>query len=560
MARFWAVFLKVLRSYGIEEKVVSLVLVIIVLIASIQGIVELFKTPGLFVGEGGMYTEGLINDKSTLINPVYVDLPGANREICSLVFSGLTKYDSKLKAFVGDLADLTVSEDKKNYRFVLKDNIYWHDGVKLTADDVYFTYHDVIQNPDFQNPILRVNFQGVEVKEIDEKTIEFVLASPNSFFITNLNVGILPKHVLENVAVVDLPYSNFNLKPVGTGPYKVDSLMEVMNDGRQRVILSASDIYYGEKPKITNVRINVYPNVDSLKKEKNTLNVISKVSKDFYDDIASTQRFSFINYTLPQYTAIFINMESPVLSKYKVRLALQKAIDKDELMKLFTNVTRLDTPLLELKQEDWIYKPNQEEAKGALFDSGYKVNKDSGDPYRKDAKENPLKLVLLARAYDAGTSLAEENKKLTDFLVNAWKIIGVEIDLQAVDVPTFDQRVQDRDYDLLITGQSLGYNMDTYSFWHSSEADGVGLNLSNYKSFAADSLIEKIRGTFDNEKKNSYSKELAKNIAEDIPAIFLYKPSYILATDGKVKGINMDNLAFASDRFAHINEWCINCQ
>jgi peptide/nickel transport system substrate-binding protein len=558
MVRFWHVFWRVIRSYSIEEKVVSIVLLVAFLVAGIQSTVELVKTPGLLFGEGGAYTEGVLSEMPVSLNPLYVDFSDANRDIAALVFSGLTKYDPDLKSFVGDMADLTVTEDKKTYRFVLKDNLYWQDGTPLTAEDVYFTYHDVIQNPDFQNPILKANFQGVEVKYIDPKTVEFVLTRPNSFFITNTNVGIVPKHLLAEIPVMDLPYDGFNLKPVGSGPYRVESPVETLNDGRQRVTLTVNDTYYGEHGKIRTIRFNIYPDAESMAREKNTLNVIGKVPRDIWDEIDMANRFIFSNFELPQYTALFFNMNSEVLKKDKVRLALQKSVDKEMLLKEMQNKTAVDTPLMELDQKEWIYKVNIEEAKGALFDSGYKM--EGEEKYRKDSKGNILKLGLLVRKYPDGTVQAKETAQLADFFKASWEQVGVQLEIMYEEAESFDARLALHDYDMVLTGQSLGYNYDTYSFWHSSQAVEGGLNLSNYRSFAADALIERIRDTFDASLKEALLKDLAREISQDMPAIFLFRPSYTFASDGKVKGMVLKNLAFVSDRFSHLERWCINCQ
>jgi len=558
MGKSSQIFWRVIRSYSIEEKVFSIILALLVVGGFVSGVTNLLKSPEIFFGESGSYSEGIVSDRSATLNPLYVDFSDAGRDVSSLIFSGLTKYDPDLKAFKGDLADLTVSEDKRTYRFVLKPNEYWHDGVPVTADDVYFTFHDIIQNPDFQNPVLKSNFEGVAVKKIDDRTVEFTLSRPNSFFITNLSVGIVPKHILGSVAAVDLPYDNFNLKPVGTGPYKVDSPMEITNDGRQRVLLSVFNSYYGDHPKVKNIRFNVYPDAASLLKEKGVLNVIAKVPVSIYDEISKTGRFSFLNYELPQYTAIFFNMDSAALKKSKVRLALQKSVDKSLLLKQLRNKTVVDTPLLELNQSDWIYKMNLDEAKGALFDSGYAMPK--GGVYRKDSKGAVMKLGLLVRQYDDGTPQAAENKTIAEFFRKTWGDIGVEIDVQYAEAGEFNDRVQQRDYDMVLTGQSLGYNYDTYSFWHSSQAGESGLNLSNLRSFAADALIEKIRDTFDGGLKTLLLQDLAKEISQEIPALFLFRPSYVFASDGKVKGISLDNMAFVSDRFAHVDRWCVNCQ
>lgn len=537
---------------------VSIVVVVVTFVVLVQSIVGLFHSPDFFLGEGG-YSEGIISERPALLNPLYVDFSEAAREISSLVFSGLVKYDPATKSFVPDLADLKISEDNMTYHFTLKDGLKWHDGEPLTADDVYFTYHDLIQNPEFKNSLLQANFEGVTVEKLDDKNINFILNRPNSFFITNLNVGIMPRHVLENVAVADLPFATFNLKPVGSGPYKVDSSMEVLTDGRQRVLLSANDSYYGTHPKIKNIRFNVYPDSASLAKEKNALNVIAKAPGEIWDELTAGNRFTFMNYELPQYTAVFFNLDSATLKKDKVRLALQKSIDKPALMKLLTNKTAVDTPLMDLNQADWMYKFNLDEAKGAFFDEGYKVVKDSGDPFRKDAKGAYLKLVMLARLWPDGTAQAEETKLITDFFKKSWEAAGVQLDVQLEDAAGFEQRLQDHDYDMVLTGQSLGYNLDIYSYWHSSQAAAGGLNLSNYRSFAVDALIQRIRENFDGGNKDKLLNDLAKEISQDIPAIFLFRPTYVYASDGKLKGVDLQNLAFPSDRFAHVDGWCINC-
>jgi peptide/nickel transport system substrate-binding protein len=520
--------------------------------------VTILKKPSLAASESS-FVEGILSERPAVINPLYADLSDANRDISSLVFSGLTKYDPQLKAFVQDVAELTIMEDKKTYRFKLKDNIFWHDGEKLTIDDVYFTYHDLIQNSDFKNPVLKANFDGVKISKVDGQTIDFTIKTPNSFFITNFNVGILPLHILKNVSLENLPYDLFNVKPVGTGPYMVNEQMEYLSDGRQRLLLTRFDKYYGSQSKIKNLKILIYPDVQSLLKEINILDLIAKVPRDIIGDVKNDSRFLLKTFNLPQYTAVFLNNGSSVLKMYKVRLALQKSLDKTKLLELLDNKAPIDSLLLELNQADWVYKVNLDEAKGALFDSGFKASKDVNDPIRKDIKGKSLTLTLLARAYDKGTGLYLENEKVMNFLVESWKNVGIDIVVKLEDEAVFRDMLTKRDYDLVLIGQSLGYNSDTYAYWHSSQANESGLNLSNYKSFAADSLIENIRNTFDYSEREALLKSLGKVLSDDIPAIFLYRPTYIFAYEKKIKGFILENFAYISDRYSNISQWCTNC-
>ncbi len=619
MQRLWKIFVRVLRSYSVEEKVISIIVFGIVVFTLAQAVVDVFKTPNVFNLEGRTFTEGMVSDRQVILNPLYVDFNEPARDISNLVFSGLSKYDPSNRAFVDDMAVLTISQDRMTYRFVLKPNVLWHDEQPVTADDVYFTFHDVIQNPAFQNPVLKLDFDGVEITKVDDMTVEFKLKNPNAFFVTNMNVGILPKHILAETPVEELPTSQFNVKPIGSGPYKVDPGIEMYEDGRERVSLKVFENYYGERPRINQIHFNIYPDFDNLYREIGTMNVLAKVPSASLPDLQKSNRFSFMNYELPQYTAVFLNVENAALKNDKVRVGLMKAIDKQELLKQFSDKIEVDTPLLDLNQQDWIYKPNLDEAKGAFYDAGYKIVKTQPQPLpvlatqqvastqqvsgtqqssvtqevlvtrqtqqqsqevvqlattqqtqqqvpqtvkpvRVDKNGKQLKFILLARAYDPGSALAEEMQKTTDFLKTRWEQLGILIDVQMVDGDTYLQRLQGRDYDMALAGQSLGYNQDTYSYWHSSQATPKGLNLSNYRSFGADQLIEKIRDTFDPAEKDKYNKQLAKVIADDVPAVFLYRPRYTLATDGRVQGITLQNLAFPSDRFSGIAQWCVVCQ
>lgn len=560
MKRWWKIFVRVLRSYSVEEKVISIIVSGIVLFVLAQTIVDVFKTPNVFNLEGRSFTEGLVSDRPVLINPLYVDFNESARDISSLVFSGLSKYDPEKKSFVDDLAVLSVSKDKITYTFAIKPNVVWHDGQPLTADDVYYTFHDVIQSPDFQNPVIKLNFEGVEIRQIDQQTVEFKLKKPNAFFLTNMNVGILPKHLLVAVPVADLPTSQFNLKPVGTGPYKVDSPVEVYDDGRERVSLKIFENYYAERPRINQIHFNIYPDFSDLIKEIGMLNIVSKVPADNLGDLQKLNRFTFMNYELPQYTAVFLNMEHPVLKSDKVRIGLMKALDKQQLLQQFHDKMAVDTPLLDLNQQDWIYKANLKEAQGALYDAGYKIDKTKDQPVRLGKDGKPMSFTLLVRAYEDGTVLADEVQKTAQFLKSQWAQLGIDLKIEALDSQAYLQKLQAREFDMALAGQSLGYNLDTYSYWHSSQATPMGLNLSNYRSFGADQLIEKIRDTFDSAQKDKYLKDLAKVIASDVPAIFLYRPQYTLAIDGRVHGLALSNLAFPSDRYATLARWCVVCQ
>lgn len=547
----------IFKSYDFRDKVISGLAITAFLAMFVKMI---FFPYGLFgFGESNIYTEGIIAKNGIQnINPLFVDYNEADMEISRLIFSGLMKYDPEKRAVIDDMATLSISEDKTEYVFLMRDGLKWQDGKPLTAEDVYFTFHDVIMNDSFQNEILKTNFAGVLVEMIDAKTIKFKLEKPNIFFVNNLTIGILPKHILGNVNPADLLQNEFNKIPIGSGQYMVTEPVEAFSDGRMQITLTRNPYYYGSPSEIEYVRFIVYPTMEQLLSGINAVNGVVKVTGNYISEFQNNERFELIPYQVPQYTAVFMNMESKILKDNKnVRLALQKAIDKEKLISDFVDKIPVDTPLMELNQEDWVYKSNIEEAQGALKEAEYNYAKDDKDHVgiRYNKNGEALELNFIARLYEQGTYKYEETLKIVTFLQEAWEGIGFSIQIQFLPEEEFQKRIISRNYDLLLVGQNLGYNLDTYSYWHSTQATPMGLNLSNYKSFQVDSLIENIRSLFDLEKREKELKDLAKQISEDIPAIFLYRPVYYYASDGKVSGISMDGIVFPSDRFSNISEW-----
>jgi peptide/nickel transport system substrate-binding protein len=553
---FFRKFFEVFKTYTYADKIVSILALAVFLLMLTKMILFPY---GLFgFGQNSIYTEGLVAKNGIQsINPLFVDYNEADREVSRLVFSGLMKYDPLKKAVVDDMAHLTISEDKKDYIFTLRDGLKWHDAAALTIDDVYFTFHDLILNPAFPNDILRTNFSGVKVVKVDAKNIKFSLEKPNAFFVSNFLIGILPQHILKDTNPVDILQIDFNKKPVGSGPYIVTDPIESFPDGRSQITLTRNDTFYGEKSEIELMRFIVYPTMDDLLAHIDAVNGVVKVSGNNILDFLKNDRFKLVPYELPQYSAVFMNMESKILKNLAVRSALASSIDKAAYIGDSLDKININTPILELKQKDWAYKYDVDSANVSLKNAGYKYGADDVNKLgiRYDKDDNALELKMVVRLYDEGSYQFEETKKMVDFLVASWKKVGVSTQVQFLPVEDFNERISKRDYDVLLVGQNLGYNSDTYSFWHSTQAGPLGQNLSSYKSFRVDSLIEDIRSTFDLTQRATKLNELAKALKDDVPAVFLYRPIYYYAFDTKLTGLSMDGAVFPSDRFSNISSW-----
>lgn len=545
---------KTIQSFNRKEKFTATFLAAILIVSAYSLLAANFGGGGKNLSDSN-YAEGLVG-QITRINPVFTEFSDVDADISGLVFSGLVKYNPLTGTFDEDLATHTLSEDKLVYTFTLKNDLYWQDGVEMTSDDVYFTYADVIQNEDFKNPILKSNFHGVKVDAPNSRTITFTLNSPNSFFYSELSTGILPKHILKNVPVGELDQNEFNKNPVGSGPYKVENGYMANEDGTYSVILSANEKYYGPKSPVEKIKFIAYPALEELIANRSVWHGAARIRERFLSEL-DTEHMQIYPYSLPQYTALFFNTDSAILGKNKVRLGISKAIDKSEILREIAYTKQIDTPLMELNQDNWVHTFDVSAAQGALFDSDW--NLAEGETYRKNAKGDTLTLRLVRRDFSGSNPTQEEVFSDTAALIQSQlKNVGVEVKMETYDDAGLNKIIQNRDYDMLLYGQSMGYNLDTFSYWHSSQAGEAGLNLSNYQNPKADFLIESIRGTFDETEKDKYLQSLAEVIAEDVPAVFLYSPTYYYLVDKKINGVNIENLRMPKDRFANIADWIFN--
>lgn len=548
-----------IKSYSDREKVVSVLLMLIFLLSGWKIITGGWEGRGIgnVVQGGHNYNEGIVGEIRHL-NPVYANLNDVDLDITSLVFEGLSKYDPAQEKVIENIATHTLDSSKTIYTFEMFDGLTWHDGEPLTAEDVYFTYHDVIQHPEFENTLLSSSFSGVTVELIDEKTVTMTLNEPNSFFFTQLTVGILPQHILAEVSVSELDTHEFNQHPIGNGPYEVTSPYEVKGGGSSRVELQYfKDYWRGVDPDITEINFVAFPTYEDLLKGRGQVHGMARVPEYRLEETAQNTRFLEYEYSLPQYTALFLETDDDRLLKLNIRLAIQKSINKQAILEAIGYSQAIDTPLMELNQEDWIYQPNQEEAMGALYDEGWVRDEETG--YRLNDAGEVLSFTLVRRTYPNSEKQEEVTAATAALIQEQLAEVGVDVTIETYDSEAFQEKVQNRDYDLLLLGQSLGYNLDTYSYWHSSQANGNGLNLSNYGNNKADFFIEAIRNTFgdDEEQKEAYLQSLAETIKADIPAVFLYTPTYYFLADTRIENISTENLLFPHDRFANILEWTI---
>lgn len=360
---------------------------------------------------GGTYIEGTIGELLPL-NPWFVIGNDINRDIVSLVFSGLMKYDPRAHDVVNDLAEVDISNDNRVYTATLKEGLFWHDSTEeqphpVTADDVLYTF-TTIQDPQFPNPILQQNFRGVDIKKIDDRTVRFTLSKPYAFFTSNLTLGIVPKSSFEAVPIDKLDQTlDFGFHPIGAGPYSFQSLLQT--DLSTEVTLKRFERPTMTTYKIDRIVFRIFSDYNSLLTDIINMNGVRQVPRNQEGQPILPRRFTPVPYTLPQYVGVFFNMDKAIPADRNVRLGLQLAVNKQEIVDAIHETKVIDTPLLEIDLGDWRYKFDATAAQGAFFDSSWnmpeKVRLQRLLEQRETNRIGPLSGTPLVALLSTGASL-----------------------------------------------------------------------------------------------------------------------------------------------------------
>lgn len=550
-AKFWRQFW--LRFSKVEKAVAGLLLLVIILASGYRWFLTDDQS-GVQPVKGGTVIEGVVGQPQT-INPLYAQSSPVDRDLTKLVFSGLIKM-GRGREFLPDLATAWDVLDKgKVYIFQLRDNVLWHDGEKFTAEDVVFTFQ-VIQSEGYAG-VLKSNWQGITVNSLNPTIVEFKLPNPSTFFLAQLTLGIIPKHLFAHLPVGEIGLAANNLKPIGTGPYKFTSALS----SKSLVSLAVNNNYYGSAPYAEKLVFYFY---DSEKAMLSALKTGAITSAGFsYLEGINQVKLPQINkyvYPLPQYKAVFINQlgGNAALADKAVRQALALATNKSKIIREVAdnNAEVADNPIL---PGFWGYLPSIKKynfdfvaARDVLHKAGWQ-DKDK-DGWLEKGKVK-LSFTLSFKNDKANTQIAQ-------ILSSDWSAIGAEVILQPFETTELlDTVIRPRNYDALIFGQNLGSDSDPYVYWHSSQAKDPGLALSVMYDKDIDNNLEMARLASNLNKAISYYHNFQKSFAELVPAILLYQSNYTYLVEDKVKGVTAEiNLSDLSDRFINIADWYIKSQ
>jgi len=558
-----------------------IIFIAISLVAFVSMIILLGKVNAMFLVDvptnGGTITEGIIG-VPTLINPV-ISLSDADKDLTSLVYSGLMRKTPEGK-FIPDIAEsFTVSPDGTNYTFIIRKDAKFHNGTNVTADDVIFTI-EKIKDPIIKSP-RKLGWDGISVSKKDDYTIVFTLAQPYISFLDNTTIGILPSLVWKNVNVNEFNLSPLNTKAIGSGPYEVKSVLKNKDGISEEYKLKRFSDFTLGKPRIKYFNIISYANEKDLVKAllNHSIDQAGGISAENTENIKSG-KYVIRTATLPRIFGIFFNSsKNKIFADQTVVKAFDKAINRQEIVdqvlggygsmvyspipekiipseskEKYNNATIEEANLL-LEKAGWMKGDDGIRTKGGTTTKT--VTKKVGGKTVTQVVKSTTPVTRLSFSLTTGD--APELKQTVLLIQEQLAKIGAEVDIKKVyETGQLNQLIRAREYEALFFGQVVNHESDLYSFWHSSQRTDPGLNIAMYNDKKADTILESIQKTLNIEDRINKYEDLAKEFTINIPAILIYSPEYLYVTSPNLNNFSIENITIPSDRFSSIYTWSAN--
>ncbi|MBP6924185.1 MAG: peptide ABC transporter substrate-binding protein [Candidatus Pacebacteria bacterium] len=503
---------------------------------------------------GGTFTEGIVGTPR-FINPALATTR-VDQDLTALLFSGLMKIDETGTLIPNIAESITVSEDGLTYNVIVRKDIRFHDDKPLTARDVIFTIQ-MIQNPDLKSP-LRGNWAGVTVEEVGEYELNVVLTEPYAPFIENFQFGIVPAHLWSALPSEQIPFSQLNTEPIGSGPFKMESVTRDKSGIIKTYTLTAFRAN-SDAPNIETFSLKFFSDESALitALEKQEVNASAYVSNENLSKLTDTGNYQLITSPLPRVFGIFFNQnKSAALRDPAVREALSLAINRDEMIAdslhgqgfpIFGPVT-VNSDALQ-SGEGSHTTATTEQAKQILTDAGWLPNNLGLLEKQIDGSAETLSITLR-------TSNVPLFDGITQSITDDWKALGVEVAVEQFEQAGLVQSViRPRDFQALLFGLDMSRSGDLYPFWHSSQKSDPGLNIAQYTNLTVDTLLQEARTEQDTATRISKLQEASTIIGNERPATFLFQPMMTYVVNNDVIVSDIEHIGKPSDRFSTVTTW-----
>ena len=436
-------------------------------------------------------------------------------------------YEGEIKNRLCTSYDAETKEDGQMViTFHLAEDVYWHDGEKLTANDVVFT-DKLVTNPNmlstrryYWSSIVGTDDSGacedpskLGIVALDDYTVQYTLKEVralDAFFLIDMRFHyVMPEHILKNIDPAQLHQSDFWQHPVGAGPLKFDSMV-----AGERYELVRNDNYYRGTTNFERlVFVIMNPSNYAAALASGEIDATTSLSSlplddwDYIQSLDNVQTVSFVSYT---YQWMNINQSREYLQDARVRQAISFAINRQAIVDQLLYgeghyAVSSITPSSPYFNTDYAADPyNPEKAKQLLDEAGwdYSIVLDFEVPTGNKVRENSAVLIQQDLA-----------------------AVGIKSELRYVDFASEIVDLREGNCDLGLLGGG------------SPDPDDVRINFNingsnNFSNLSDDSfyeVLDKARSVMTVAERKVLYDEWQRMCYEETPIVWLYHPNSLFA-------------------------------
>ncbi len=503
--------------------------------------------------ELSVYSEAIAGSPRA-INPLQSDFNDADQDLVALLFNGLTSNSASGESRPALAQSWEISEDGLIYTFALRHDVKWHDGTPFTSRDISATLA-LLQSPDFSgSPALADFWRKVAVQVSGDYTVTFLLSEPFAPFLSYTSLGILPAHIVEQIPPNQWPDRDFNVHPIGTGPFRLTKI----DAGRAIVTLEPFADYFGAKAKLGRIELHFYPTALAAVAayQRGEVLGVAHVPAEKLSSVRRMESTSMYAAPISGFNVLYMNLKNPLFQQKEVRQALLLALDRQQLIDRALDGQGIvaHSPLL---PENWAYNrfvkkymPDASAARSLLEQAGWRDGNGDGI-----VEKNGVKLEFAIMSTDEPAQI-----RMIENITMQWEAIGVKAHTQAVGFSGLARDfLRPRRFDTVyVEWRDPTSDPDLYPLWHSTRVNDEGQNYASWINRDADEILEEARRTSDPTRRLELYTRFQELFADQVPALLISYPVYVYAVDRRVQNVQLGTLTRPSDRFRTIADWVID--